>query len=504
MKRPNILFILTDDQGAWAMRCSGNTDVCTPNLDRLAGQGTRFDNFFCASPVCSPARASILTGRIPSQHGVHDWIRCGSLDREALGGLKDHPYFANEDKPVRYLDGMVAYTDLLADNGYRCALSGKWHLGDSMLPQHGFADWFTIGRGGCLYMQPDVIENGELRIENRYITDMITEHTLADIDKYAESYRAGGSPFYISVHYTAPHDPWDADQHPKEFVKMYSDCECTATPDEPLHPDRIPTAPGGTGEERKRLLRGYYAAISAMDAGVGKLLDRLEELKIAEDTLVIFTSDNGMNMGHHGIWGKGNGTFPFNLFDTAVKVPFIARWQSVIPAGRVTESMCSHYDIIQTLKELLDLKGELPDGLPGKSFASVLTGGPDTDNHVVILDEYGPGRMIRSREWKYIHRYPYGPNELYHLAEDPEEKKNLAGCAVYEEIQCKLLDQLQKWYAQYADTSVDGSREAVTGMGQLGRSGLYSGGKMVYAKETKYQSMRNSKSAAAMQEDVER
>ncbi len=338
-------------------------------------------------------------------------------------------------------------------------------------------------------MQPDVIENGELRIEKRYITDMITEHALAYIDKYAESYRDAGEPFYISVHYTAPHDPWDADQHPEEFVKLYRDCECTATPDEPLHPDRIPTAPGGTGEERKRLLRGYYAAVSAMDAGVGMILDRLEKRGLAEDTLVIFTSDNGMNMGHHGIWGKGNGTFPFNLFDTAVKVPFIARWQGVIPNGRVTESMCSHYDIIQTLKELLDLKGELPEGLPGRSFAPVLTGAADVDNHVVILDEYGSSRMIRSREWKYIHRYPYGPDELYHLSEDPEEKENLARCITYDEVRYELFDRLQKWYAQYADPAVDGSREAVTGMGQTRRSGLYSGGRPVYADTTKYQKL---------------
>ena len=487
MKRPNILFVLTDDQGAWAMRCAGNTDIYTPNLDRLAKQGTRFDNFFCASPVCSPARASILTGRIPSSHGVHDWIRCGSLDRSALGEYKDHPYFANEDRPVRYLDGMTAYTDLLADNGYCCALSGKWHLGDSMNPQHGFTDWFTIGRGGCLYMEPDVIENGELRIENRYITDLITQHALEDIDKYADRYKESSQPFYISVHYTAPHDPWDADQHPAEYVDMYRGCQCTATPDEPLHPNRVPAAPGGTGEERKRLLRGYYAAITAMDAGVGKLLDRLEELEIADDTLVIFTADNGMNMGHHGIWGKGNGTFPFNLFDTAVKVPFIARWRGVIPEERVTESMCSHYDIIQTLKDLLELDGELPIRLPGRSFPPLLTGASDTDNHVVILDEYGSSRMIRNREWKYIHRYPYGPDELYHLSEDPEEKENLIGRPEYEEIRCGLFERLQKWYVKYADPAVDGSREAVTGMGQLRRPGVYSEGRQVYAETAKYQ-----------------
>ena len=232
------------------------------------------------------------------------------------------------------------------------------------------------------------------------------------------------------MHYTAPHDPWDEDQHPTEYIDLYRDCAFTATPDEPLHPDRIPTAPGGTGEERKRLLRGYYAAVTAMDAGVGRLLDRLEELGVADDTLVIFTADNGMNMGHHGIWGKGNGTFPFNLFDTAVKVPFIARWPGHVRAGRVTASMCSHYDIIQTLNELLDLRGAAAGRPAGPQLCRRAgNGGEDADNHVVILDEYGSSRMIRSREWKYIHRYPYGPHELYRLARDPGEQENLAGPA---------------------------------------------------------------------------
>ena len=365
-KRPNLLFILTDDQGAWALRCAGNTDIQTPNLDRLAAQGTRFDNFFCASPVCSPARASILTGRIPSQHGVHDWIRSGSLDKQALGEHANHPYFASEGVPIQYLQGLITYPDLLVQNGYTCALAGKWHLGDSMHPQHGFSHWYTIGRGGCLYNQADVVENGELHFESRYITDLITEHALDYLDAFARQ----DNPFYVSVHYTAPHDPWDEDQHPAKYIDLYRDCAFTATPDEPLHPDRLPTAPGGTGEERKRLLRGYYAAVTAMDAGVGRLLDRLEELGVAEDTLVIFTSDNGMNMGHHGIWGKGNGTFPFNLFDTAVKVPFIARWPGHILPGRVTPSMCSHYDIIQTLNELMDLGAQLPEDLPGHSQAA--------------------------------------------------------------------------------------------------------------------------------------
>lgn len=479
-KKPNLLFILTDDQGAWALNCAGNTDISTPYLNSLAEQGMRFDNFFCASPVCSPARASILTGCIPSQHGVHDWIRSGSLDKETLGEYKNHPYFTSENVPVSYLDGYVTYSDLLAERGYTCALSGKWHLGDSIRPQHGFSHWYTIGRGGCMYTQADVIEDGKLHFENRYITDLITEHAL----QYLEELSKTDNPFYISVHYTAPHDPWDADQHPKEFIEMYRDCSFTATPEEPPHPNQIPSAPWGVGEERKRLLRGYYAAISAMDAGVGKILDKLKDLGLEENTLVIFTADNGMNMGHHGIWGKGNGTFPMNLYDTSVKVPFIARWPGKILPGVVTESMCSHYDIIQTLNELLDLKATLPENLPGKSFANVLLTGENKDNHIVIFDEYGNSRMIRNREWKYIHRYPYGPHELYHLITDPGEKENLIeqlDNPVYREIRENLLSELQKWYLTYAEPSVDGSREAVTGFGQLRRPGAYSEGKPVYA-----------------------
>ena len=149
--------------------------------------------------------------------------------------------------------------------------------------------------------------------------------------------------------------------------------------------------------------------------------------------------------------------------------------------------MCSHYDIIQTLNELLDLRGDLPADLPGHSFADVLVNGAEADNHVVILDEYGSGRMIRNREWKYIHRYPYGPHELYCLARDPGERENLAGRPEYAEIQARMLDRLQNWYCTYADPAVDGCREAVTGFGQMRRPGVYSGGRPVYADSPKYQ-----------------
>lgn len=468
-KKPNILFILTDDQGAWAMRNAGNTDIETPNLDRIAQRGVRFENFFCASPVCSPARASILTGRIPSAHGVQDWIRSGNLDREALGSKMDDPYFVCEKKAIPYLEGMLTYTDVLKENGYHCALSGKWHLGDSIRPQHGFEKWFTIGRGGCYYDKADIVEHGKITYESRYITNVITDKAL----DYLEEYGGGSEPFYISVHYTAPHSPWEEDQHPAEYVEKYRNCDFTATPDLPIHPNQIPTAPYGVGEERKRLLRGYYAAISAMDADVGRLLDRLEEKGLDNDTIVIFMADNGMNMGHHGIWGKGNGTFPFNMYDTAVKVPLLVSWPGHYPQGLVTRRMCSQYDFFQTILDMAGIRYELPKELPGHSFADVFEGKSSDEGSVVVYDEYGPTRMIRTLEWKYIHRYPYGPDELYHLTVDPDEEFNLIDSEEYARITDELYRRLNSWFHTYADPAMDGAREGVTGYGQLCRPGIY-------------------------------
>lgn len=478
-KRPNIIFILTDDQGMWALHCAGNEEIHTPNLDRLAAGGVRFENFFCASPVCSPARASILTGRIPSQHGVHDWLRSGSLDREKLGKLKDHPYYASESKAVPYLSGMLTYTDILEKYGYQCALSGKWHLGDSINPQHGFSRWFTIGRGGCMYYQPDIVLNGEVCLEDRYVTDLITEKALQFMDEMGKT----EEPYYLSIHYTAPHDPWDEDQHPKEFIDLYRNCKFHSVPELPIHENQIPSAPVGQGERRKELLRGYYAAITAMDAGVGRILDSLQERGELEDTLIFFMSDNGMNMGHHGIWGKGNGTFPPNFYDTSVKVPFIVSWPKVIPGGRVTQSMCSQYDFMQTLLELLGISEELPDNLPGRSFRDVLFGREkDEETAVVIFDEYGPNRMIRTREWKFIHHYPYGPDELYHLSKDAGETINLSGREEVREIEEQLMKRLIRWFDKYADPKMDAVHEGVTGFGQLRRCGYYSEGKKIYSE----------------------
>jgi choline-sulfatase len=461
-KQPNIVFILSDDQGVWAMGCAGNREVRTPNLDRLAARGVRFDNFYCTSPVCSPARASLFTGRIPSQHGVHDWIREGSIGPGA----------------IEYLAGQTAYTEVLAEHGYVCGLSGKWHLGDSVKPQKGFTHWFVHQTGGSPYYNAPMIRDGKLYNEPAYVTDVITDDALQFIDDRvgAEDER----PFYLSVHYSAPHSPWLNGNHPQSYLDQYADCPGESCPlDTPRHPWLIKTAPGEDNPLDN--LRGYYASITAMDANIGRILDKLETHGLTDDTLIIFMSDNGFNFGHHGVFGKGNGTFPQNMYDTSIKVPALFSHTGRIPQNVVSEAMVSGYDFMPTLLDYVGLPNPAADSLPGHSFLPQLLGDvADERDNVVIYDEYGPVRMIRSKVWKYVHRYPYGPHELYDLVRDPQESVNLNDAPECRSQREAMKSQLEQWFVQYVDPAVDGVREPVSGYGQLAEAGVRGKGKQAY------------------------
>ncbi len=431
--KTNVVFVLTDDQGVWAAGCYGNPEIRTPNLDRLAATGIRMENFFVATPVCSPSRATLLTGRIPSQHGVHDWIKEGNVGPDA----------------IRYLEGELAYTDIMARAGWTCGISGKWHLGDSQIPQHGFSDWFVHQRGGGPYTDAPMVRNGQLVDESGYITDVITDEALRLLDRYTD----GGYPFYLSVHYTAPHSPWTG--HPQDIVDSYDDCPFESCPQEPRHPWAYPPMLEHLGNRES--LKGYFAAVTAMDANLGRILDRLEELGLRENTLVVFMSDNGFSCGHHGFWGKGNGTNPRNMYENSIKVPAIFSHPGTMPEGRVESAMVSAYDVTPTLLGYLDLAGPDDGNLPGKSFLPLLRGEAMADNEpVVIFDEYGPVRMIRTEEWKYVYRHSYGPNELFNLVEDPDERNNLAGDGDYEDLTAELKAQMDEWFARYVIASRDG------------------------------------------------
>ena len=442
----NVVFILTDDQGVWAAGCYGNPEIRTPNIDRLARTGMRLENFFVATPVCSPSRATLFTGRVPSQHGVHDWIREGNVGPSA----------------IRYMEGETVYTDVMAQHGYVCGISGKWHLGDSQHPHFSFTHWFVHQKGGGPYNNAPMVRNSKLINEPGYVTNVITDDALEFLDAHADE------PFYLSVHYTAPHSPWTG--HPQEIVDSYNDCPFESCPQEPRHPWALELTDRCLGN--REMLKGYFAAVTAMDTDIGRILDRLKELGLRDTTLIVFMSDNGFSCGHHGFWGKGNGTYPKNMYENSIKVPAIFSHPGQIPQDKVQTEMVSAYDFMPTLLDYIGLP--LPEGgnLPGRSFLPLLLDQSQRGReNVVIYDEYGPVRMIRTREWKYVHRYPDGPHELYNLVNDPEERQKLAGEASQATRIAELKSKLEEWFARYVDPARDGLREDGAARGQVRRVG---------------------------------
>lgn len=446
--RPNVLLILSDDQGPWALGCAGNDEIRTPHLDALAASGVRLARFFCVSPVCSPARASLFTGEIPSQHGVHDWISRRHTGRDGRD----------------FVAGRRLFTDELHEAGYRLGMIGKWHLGANDRPRPGFTRWLAHESGGGPYHGAVLYDQGVRVQPSGYLTDVLTEQARAFLADEADR----EEPFYLSLHYTAPHKPWKG-HHPRRFEALYDDCAFNSCPQGPPHPWQ-PLEPDGTpvgGEPDVRAaLVGYFAAVSAMDEGIGQVMATLSDLGLTGTTLVFFSSDNGFNCGHHGVWGKGNGTFPQNMYDSSVMVPAIISQPGRVPGGRVSDALLSAYDVRPTLMDLLGMPVDA-DHRPGRSFADMLAGsGAGDRSPVVVYDEYGPVRMIRTDTWKYVHRYPHGPHELYDLAADPDETRNLIGDPASAEIRRELARGLDAWFSRYVIPAADGSRLPVNGNGQ--------------------------------------
>ena len=313
------------------------------------------------------------------------------------------------------------------------------------------------------------------------------------IRELAPKAREEDAPFYLSVHYTAPHAPWTTAMHLPKWTEYFKDCTFEDIPFEPHHPNLVQSqeAPyfriDATAEElqayRNDLLCGYYSAIAAVDEGVGDLVKTLEEQGVLEDTIIVYTSDNGMNAGHHGVWGKGNGTFPQNMFDTSVKIPFILHNPGAKGNGVPCDALYSHYDFFPTLVEMLGLsltdeEQERLEKLPGQSFYhESAVEEQDAEKVVILYSEYGPVRMIRTKEWKYIHCYPHGPNELYDLVNDPGERNNLINDPAQKERIWRMKWQLENWFVKYVDPRKDATKDNNVGKGQIYKSGADSDGR---------------------------
>lgn len=448
-KRPNFVFILTDDQGPWAVPWK-MPELYMPNLQELAEEGTVFDNFYCASPVCSPARASILTGRMPSAHGIHDWL-VGTRSPEAY--------------PDKYLDDLVTLPAVLAGAGYRCGMSGKWHVGEAREPAPGFTHWYAHRYGGGPYYNAPIWKDGQEAEEPDYLTDAIADHAVAFLEQVSDQ------PFFLEIATTAPHDPWDGDNHPDELLDLYADCDFPSVPREPRHPWTQPRKKDfeHAFTDPKTSLRGYCAALSGVDRLIGRVRKTLENRGLAEHTIIFYMADNGFSCGHHGVWGKGNGTYPLNFWENSIRVPFVAYVPPQLRDSEQPAFVDSHVSAVSFFPTVCELAGVEPPVDPLRAGAS-LTGylddqSPDPEP-VIVYDEYGGGRMIRSGRWKYVTRFD-GPTELYDLDTDPHEHDNRANDPKLAEIRDDLHRTLNEWFARHETPLHRAFEQPVAGYGQI-------------------------------------
>jgi len=416
--RPNILFILTDDQAAWALGAEDER-AKTPNMDRLGAEGARLTRAFTVTPVCSPSRASLMTSRYGSEVGITEWLNPG---KEAKLGLDP---------------ALPVWPRLLKDAGYSTGLIGKWHLGltDEFHPTKFGFDFFMGNRGGGWSPKdPSFEKDGVTRKYEGLSTDILADEVIAFLDRNREK------AFALCWHTRAPHTVWLPVAG--EDWAPYADMD-------PAIPN--PDYPGLDAPRVKKFTREYLASVRGVDRNLGRVLARLDELKLADNTLVVFTSDHGYSMGHNGIWHKGNGHWLLtkdalpkatknipsdqrpNMYDNSVRVPAIVRWPGRVAPGSTIERTVTNLDWFPTLLAAAGVP--VPDGtlLRGRNALPVLGGKAPADWDDDVFGQYSTRhesrthmRMIRSRDWKLIRDFlNEGRDELYRLARDPAERENL-------------------------------------------------------------------------------
>ncbi len=441
--RPNILVILTDDHGQWASSPYGNSEILSPSLDYLAARGARFTHAFTPSPVCSPARASFWTGKLPSAHGIHDYIR--DVMKPGTGSVV-HPG----------IRGQTTLAQRLHDAGYSTALSGKWHCHHFELPPPGFDTWFTLGAGTNARFGPQPFIEGATRIDLfGHQAPHITDHAIGFLRQ-----RPPEKPFFLFVGYTNTHDPHI--QEPARLVNRYRNATFRDIPNEPFDSVHgVPRITLPTDETARRAQHAqYYAAVSMIDEQTGRILDELDARGELENTLIVYTSDHGHMNGHHGLHTKGNATIPQNFLDESILVPCLVSWPGHIPAGQIRPEFVDHCDLHATLLDAAGAPALTPADLsPGHTYLPLLTGEPTAWRDAQFC-EYGNARMIRTAAAKLILRYPgpngYFPDEFYDLALDPRESVNrIADPACAAQI-AALTSRLNAYFVRYESPARSG------------------------------------------------
>jgi uncharacterized sulfatase len=424
----NLISVVTDDQAHWSIGAYGNREARTPQMDRLAREGARFLNAFTCTPVCSPSRAAFLTGRYGTQLGITDWI----TPKEAKDGIGLGP-------------GSVTWPKVLQKHGYKTALIGKWHLGtrpEFHPTKHGFDHFYGFLGGGTTPMDPIFEVNGVTNKLKGAEPDLLVDDTMDFIEKNREH------PFAVLLHFRSPHMPYGP--VPLEDSVVFENLDPT-----------IPDFPGLNTNQVKKWMREYYSSIHSVDRNLGRLFARLDELKLASKTIILFTSDHGYNIGHHGIHTKGNGwwvaggkTGPKrpNMFEESIRVPLMVRWPGVVRPGTEIKEMISNIDTFATVLGMLEIPRPHDWKQEGTDFSPLLRGREMAEHEAIFgqYDLHNGGlaymRMIRTAEWKLVrHHFTSALDEFYDLRNDPGEVQNQYDNPNREEIRDGLQKKLTAW-----------------------------------------------------------
>jgi len=412
--KPNIVYILTDQWRASALGYSGDPNVKTPNLDRFAAEAVNFPNAVTVCPVCTPYRASLLTGRYPSSTGMF------------LNDL----YLPDEE---------LCMAEIFKTEGYSTGYLGKWHLdGHGRLNnvdpgrRQGFDYWKALE---CVhrYKKMPYYENDipEMKYWEGY-----SPYALAvDANRYMTEHAQEGNPFLLFISFGTPHFPHGS--APQEFKEMYPEDKLVLAPNVPEEWE----------EKTREELQGYYGHCSATDKAIGGILDKMEELNLSENTIVVFTSDHGDMMGSHGMR-------PYMkqlAWDESIKVPFLIRCPSMDKnKGAVVNAPINTPDILPSLLGLANI--EIPESVEGDDLSAlILAPDPKVDRAALIMNlcPFSSGykdpeyRAIRTKQYTYA-RTPEGASKLFDNLKDPYQMNNLVNKAEYEELQQDLDSKLNE------------------------------------------------------------
>lgn len=456
-RRPNVVLITADNQPATLLGCHGNTDVATPNIDRLANQGARFEHAFAANGMCSPGRATIFTGLIPSRHGVHSW-----LDDHHLDEWPDDWCAVREFRTVPYT---------LSRRGYRTALIGKYHLGQPHTPMPGIDDWIAFATGHTWdFYTNTVMDNGtEYEIDDYHIVDFFTDKAV----DYLSAVDTTERPFFLNINYDAPYllppanlGPDFRNRHYERFAgnefRTFPRCaisdQLLARIDGPDTPDNF----------YRHHLFGYLrmhndpatmanicAQIAVVDDGIGRVVDALDQRGLSADTLVLFTADQANLYGQHGLWGHTMDTSPSHLYDAGLHIPLIMRQPGSIPAGSVSDLLVGQYDLAPTLLDYCDIDVAL-HGSPGRSFAPALHGGETGDWADAVFFEQEETRGIRTSRYSYWKRLTGTCDAvLFDHEHDPDQEHDRAAEPGYREVVRELDRRLAAFFDRWSDPAYD-------------------------------------------------